>query len=133
MQSLNFSELIIEKARKQGKKAILIIGEEPVIKKHINNVIQKFSIQNHLEQIQIDIESKTKPHSIVWLVIVHSGLCVFYSFQLVFYQGIVLDHAASNPIHLHMFYVLGRLSGGRMSNGLVAPGGSVEELSLIHI
>ena len=40
MQSLNFSELIIEKARKQGKKAILIIGEEPVIKKHINNVIQ---------------------------------------------------------------------------------------------
>ena len=60
MQSLNFSEMIIGKARKQGKKAILIIGEEPVIKKHINNVIQKFSIQNNLEQIQIDIESKTK-------------------------------------------------------------------------
>ena len=60
MQSLNFSELIIEKARKQGKKAILIIGEEPVIKKHINNVIQKFSIQNNLEQIRIDIESTTK-------------------------------------------------------------------------
>ena len=35
MQSLNFSELIIEKARKQGKKAILIIGEEPVTKKHM--------------------------------------------------------------------------------------------------
>ena len=48
MQSLNFSEMIIGKARKQGKKAILIIGEEPVIKKHINNVIQKFSIQNNL-------------------------------------------------------------------------------------
>ena len=60
MQSLNFSELIIEKARKQGKKAILIIGEEPVTKKHINNVIQKFSIQNNLEQIRIDIESATK-------------------------------------------------------------------------
>ena len=60
MQSLNFSELIIEKARKQGKNAILIIGEEPVIKKHINNVIQKFSIQNNLEQIRIDIESTTK-------------------------------------------------------------------------
>ena len=60
MQSLNFSELIIEKARKQGKKAILIIGEEPVTKKHINNVIQKFSIQNNLEQIRIDVESTTK-------------------------------------------------------------------------
>mgnify|MGYP001196819539 FL=1 len=60
MQSLNFSELIIEKARKQGKKAILIIGEEPVTKKHINNVIQKFSIQNNLEQIRIDVESATK-------------------------------------------------------------------------
>ena len=60
MQSLNFSELIIEKARKQGKKAILIIGEEPVIKKHINNVIQKFSFQNNLEQIRIDVESATK-------------------------------------------------------------------------
>ena len=60
MQSLNFSELIIEKARKQGKKGILIIGEEPVIKKHINNVIQKFSFQNNLEQIRIDVESATK-------------------------------------------------------------------------
>ena len=60
MQSLNFSELIIEKARKQGKKGILIIGEEPVIKKHINNVIQKFSFQNNLEQIRIDVESSTK-------------------------------------------------------------------------
>jgi DNA polymerase-3 subunit delta len=60
MQSLNFSEMIIEKAIKQGKNAILIIGEEPVIKKHINNVIQKFSIQNNLEQIRIDIESTTK-------------------------------------------------------------------------
>ena len=60
MQSLNFSEMIIKKARKQGKNTILIIGEEPVIKKHINNVIQKFSIQNNLEQIRIDIESTTK-------------------------------------------------------------------------
>ncbi|MDB4832229.1 DNA polymerase III subunit delta [Methylophilaceae bacterium] len=60
MQSLNFSETIIEKVRKQGKNAILIIGEEPVVKKHIDNVIQKFSIQNNLEQIRIDIESKTK-------------------------------------------------------------------------
>ena len=60
MHSLNFSEIIIEKARKKGKNAILIIGEEPVIKKHINNVIKKFSIQNNLEQIRMDIESATK-------------------------------------------------------------------------
>ena len=33
MQSLNFSEMIIKKARKQGKNTILIIGEEPTKKK----------------------------------------------------------------------------------------------------
>ena len=64
MQSLNFSEMIIKKARKQGKNTILIIGEEPVIKKHINNVIQNFSIQKNLEQIRIDIESATKLDSV---------------------------------------------------------------------
>lgn len=64
MHSLNFSEIIIEKARKKGKNAILIIGEEPVIKKHINNVIKKFSIQNNLEQIRMDIESATKLNTI---------------------------------------------------------------------
>jgi DNA polymerase III delta subunit len=64
MHSLNFSEIIIEKARMKGKNAILIVGEEPVIKKHINNVIQKFSNQNNLEQIRINIESATKLNTI---------------------------------------------------------------------
>ena len=64
MHSLNFSEIIIEKARMKGKNAILIVGEEPVIKKHINNVIQKFSNQNNLEQIRINIESAKKLNTI---------------------------------------------------------------------
>ena len=29
--------------------------------------------------------------------------------------------------HLYVFYVSGRLSGGRMSNGLSGPGGSAKE------
>ena len=64
MQSLNFSEIIIEKARKKGKNAILIIGEEPVIRKHINNVIKKFSTQNNLEQVRIEVDSATKLNTI---------------------------------------------------------------------
>ena len=44
MQSLNFSEKIIENTKKQGKNAILVVGEEPVTKKHINNILQKFSV-----------------------------------------------------------------------------------------
>ena len=39
-----------------------------------------------------------------------------------FYEGLSLWEA-----HLYVFYVSGRLSGGRMSNGLVAPGGSAKE------
>ena len=30
-------------------------------------------------------------------------------------------------VHLYVFYVSGRLSGSRMSNGLVEPGGSAKE------
>ena len=42
--------------------------------------------------------------------------------SVVFYEGLRLWEA-----HLYVFYVSGRLSGGRMSNGLVAPGGSAKE------
>lgn len=59
MQSLKFSEIIIEKAKKEEKNSIIIIGEEPVIKKHIDKVIQNFSTKHDLEQIRINIESST--------------------------------------------------------------------------
>ena len=39
-----------------------------------------------------------------------------------FYEGLRLWEA-----HLYVFYVSGRLSGGRVSNGLVVPAGSAEE------
>ena len=39
-----------------------------------------------------------------------------------FYKGLRLWE-----VHLCVFYVSGRFSGGRMSNGLVAPGGSAKE------
>ena len=39
-----------------------------------------------------------------------------------FYEGLRLWEA-----HLYVFYVSGRLSGGRMSNGAVEPGGSAKE------
>ena len=41
---------------------------------------------------------------------------------VVFYEGLRLWEA-----HLYVFYVSGRLSGGRMSNGLSTPGGSAKE------
>ena len=65
MNSFNFSEKIIENTKKQGKNAILVVGEEPVTKKHINNILQKFSVQNSLEQIKIDIETSTKLESMI--------------------------------------------------------------------
>ena len=65
MHSFNFSEKIIENTKKQGKNAILVVGEEPVTKKHINNILQKFSVQNSLEQIKIDIETSTKLESMI--------------------------------------------------------------------
>ena len=39
-----------------------------------------------------------------------------------FYEGLRLWEA-----HLYVFYVSGRLSGGRVSNGAVEPGGSGKE------
>ena len=39
-----------------------------------------------------------------------------------FYEGLRLWEA-----HLYVFYVSGRLSGGRVSNGAVEPGGSAKE------
>ena len=39
-----------------------------------------------------------------------------------FYEGLRLWEA-----HLYVFYVSGRLSGGRMSNGAKKPGGSAKE------
>ena len=39
-----------------------------------------------------------------------------------FYEGLRLWEA-----HLYVFYVSGRLSRGRMCNGVVAPGGSAKE------
>ena len=39
-----------------------------------------------------------------------------------FYEGLRLWE-----VHLYVFYVSGRLSGGRMFNGLVKPGGSAKE------
>ena len=39
-----------------------------------------------------------------------------------FYEGLRLWE-----VHLYVFYVSGRLSGCRMSNGAVAPGGSAKE------
>ena len=39
-----------------------------------------------------------------------------------FYEGLRLWEA-----HLYVFYVSGRLSGGRMSNEAVEPGGSAKE------
>ena len=39
-----------------------------------------------------------------------------------FYEGLRLWE-----VHLFVFYVSGRLSGGRMSNGLVSAGGSAKE------
>ena len=39
-----------------------------------------------------------------------------------FYEGLRLWEA-----HLYVFYVSGRLSGGRMSNEAVKPGGSAKE------
>ena len=39
-----------------------------------------------------------------------------------FYEGLRLWEA-----HLYVFYVSGRLSGGRMSNGLSVPGVSAKE------
>ena len=39
-----------------------------------------------------------------------------------FYEGLRLWEA-----HLYVFYVSGRLSGGRMSNGLVEVGGSAKD------
>ena len=42
--------------------------------------------------------------------------------QSVFYEGLRLWE-----VHLYVFYVSGRLSGGRVSNHAVAPGGSAKE------
>ena len=44
---------------------------------------------------------------------------------MVFYEGLGLWDA-----HLYVFYVSGKLSGGRMSKGLVKPGGSAKERAL---
>ena len=41
---------------------------------------------------------------------------------VVFYEGLRLWE-----VHLYVFYVSGRLSGGRMSNEAVVPGGSAKE------
>ena len=41
---------------------------------------------------------------------------------VMFYEGLRLWEA-----HLYVFYVSGRLSEGRMSSGLVGPGGSAKE------
>ena len=41
---------------------------------------------------------------------------------VVFYEGLRLWE-----VHLYVFYVSGRFSGGRMSNGLKKPGGSAKE------
>ena len=64
MQNLEFSEKIIENTRSQGKNSILVIGEEPVTKKHLHNIIQTFCTKNNLEQIRIDIATSTKIDSI---------------------------------------------------------------------
>ncbi len=59
MESLNFSEEIFEKMRKQDKNSIIVSGDEPVSIVHINTIIKKISDQNNVENINIDIDTST--------------------------------------------------------------------------
>ena len=52
----------------------------------------------------------------------YEGLRLWEARFVMFYEGLRLWEA-----HLYVFYVSGRLSGSRMSKGLVKPGGSSKE------
>ena len=52
----------------------------------------------------------------------YEGLKLWGAPFVLFHEGLRLKEA-----HLYVFYVSGRLSGGRMSNGLSSAGGSAKE------
>ena len=64
MSGLNFSIEIVKSLENLKKNCIIVVGDEPVTKNHVDVVIQEYLKIGHFDQINITIDKTTKLESI---------------------------------------------------------------------